>query len=66
MLIDSTKTADWPNGLAWKQIEKLCAKFKPSDTFVSAEQVEKLIKLKLKKKQDPEYVESKIASLETI
>ncbi len=23
MLIDSTKTKDWPNGLAWKLIEKL-------------------------------------------
>jgi hypothetical protein len=25
MLIDSTKTANWPNGVAWKLIEKLCA-----------------------------------------
>jgi len=65
MLIDSTKTEDWPNGLAWKSIEKLCAKFKPCDTIVSAEQLEKLMKLTLKKKQDPEYLESKIASLET-
>jgi hypothetical protein len=37
ILIDSTKTEDWPNGLAWKLIEKLCAKFKLSDTIVSAE-----------------------------
>jgi hypothetical protein len=27
MLIDTTKTADWPDGLVWKLIEKLCAKF---------------------------------------
>ncbi len=65
MLIDSTKTKDWPNGLAWKLIEKLCTKFKPGDTIASAEQLEKLMKLKLKKNQDPEYLESKIASLET-
>ncbi len=65
MLIDSTKTEDWPDGLAWKLIEKLCEKFKPSDMIASAEQLEKLMKLKLKKKQDPEYLESKIASLET-
>jgi hypothetical protein len=31
MLINSTKTADWPDGLAWKLTKKLCAKFKPSD-----------------------------------
>jgi hypothetical protein len=36
MLIDSTKTADWPNGLAWKLIEKLCAKFKPDDRIALA------------------------------
>jgi hypothetical protein len=65
MLIDSTKTADWPNGLAWKIIEKLCAKFKQSDTIASAEQLEKLMTLQLKKKQDLEYLESKIVSLET-
>jgi len=65
MLIDSTKTKDWPDGLAWKLIEKLCMKFKPGDTIASAEQLEKLMKLTLKKNQDPEYLESKIASLET-
>ena len=65
MLIDSTKTEDWPNVLVWKLIKKLCAKFKPSDTIASAEQLEKLIKLTLKRKQDPEHLESKIASLET-
>jgi hypothetical protein len=65
MLIDSTKTEDWPDGLAWKLIEKLRAKFKPSDTIASAEQLEKLMKIKLMKKQDPEYLESKIASLKT-
>jgi hypothetical protein len=64
MLIDSTKTKDW-HGLAWKLIEKLCTKFKPGDMIASAEQLEKLMKLTLKKGQDPEYLESKIASLET-
>ncbi len=58
-------TDDWSDGLAWKLIKKLCAKFEPSDMIVSAEQLEKLIKPKLKKKQDPEYLESKIASLKT-
>jgi len=33
--------------------------------IASAEQLEKLMKLTLKKNQDPEYLESKIASLET-
>jgi len=62
MLIDSTKTKDWPDGLAWKLIEKLCTKFKPGDTFAPAERLEKLT---LKKNQDLEYLESKIVSLET-
>ncbi len=53
MLIDSTKKEDWPIGLAWKPIKKLCAKLKPSDMIASAEQWEKLMKIKLKKKQDP-------------
>jgi hypothetical protein len=65
MLIDSMKTKDWPNGLAWKLIEKLCIKFKPGDMIASAEQLEKLTKLTLKKGQDPEYLKRKIASLKT-
>ena len=65
MLIDSTKTKNWPNGLAWKLIEKLCTKFKLGDTIAAAEQLEKLMKLALKKNQDPEYLESKIVSLKT-
>jgi signal recognition particle receptor subunit beta len=59
MLIDSTQTKDRPDGLAWKLIEKLCTKFKLVDMIASA------MKLTLKKNQDPEYIESKIASLET-
>ncbi len=65
MLIDSTKTKDWPDVLTWKLIEKLCTKFKLGDMIASAEQLEKLIKLKLKKKQDLEYFKSKISSLKT-
>jgi hypothetical protein len=28
---NNVNTADWPDGLAWKLIEKLCLKLKPSD-----------------------------------
>ncbi len=56
MLIDSTKTKDWPNGLGWELIKKLCAKFKLSGTIASAEQLVKLMKLTLKKKQDPGFL----------
>jgi hypothetical protein len=48
-----------------KTDQEAMAKFKPSDTIASAEQLEKLMKLTLKKKQDLEYLESKIASLRT-
>jgi hypothetical protein len=50
IFIDSMKTEDWPNGLAWIVIDRLSAKFKPSDTIASAEQLEKLMKFKLRKK----------------
>ena len=65
MLIDSTKTKDWPVGLAWKLIKMLCTMFKPGDMIAQEEQLEKLMKLMLKKNQDPEYLESKIEYLET-
>ena len=51
--------------MAWKLIEKLCTKFKPGDTIAQVEQLEKLMKLTLKKNQDPEYLKSKIESLKT-
>ncbi len=39
--------------------------FKPGDMIASAELLENLMKLTLKMNQDPEYLESKIASIET-
>ena len=35
MFIDSTKTKDWPDGLAY------CKKFEPGDMIASAEQLKK-------------------------
>ena len=37
-----------------KLTEKLCTKFKPGDMIASTEQLEKLMKLTLKKNQNPE------------
>ncbi len=65
LLIYSTKMKDLLDWLTWKLIKNLCTKFKLGDTIAPAEQLEKLMKLTLKKKQDPEYLKSKIASLKT-
>ena len=58
LLIYSTKMKDLLDWLTWKLIKNLCTKFKLGDTIAPAEQLEKLMKLTLKKKQDPEYLKS--------
>ncbi len=50
MLIDSTKTKDWPNGLAWKLNEKLCTKFKPGEADET--HVEEESRSRVSRKQD--------------
>lgn len=64
MMVDSVKSTDWPDGLAYVLWEKLLRKFKPSDQVAKAEQTAKLLSLKLKKGGDPSELELKIASIE--
>ncbi len=64
MMVDSAKSKEWPNGLAYVLWEKLLKKFKPSDEVAKAEQTVKLLSLKLKKVGDPSELELKIASIE--
>jgi hypothetical protein len=63
--LEASKNDEWPSGLAcdfWAKLEK---KYKPSDTIAVAEQSSKLMKLKLKKDEDPEDLGDKIAALES-
>ena len=63
--VESAKCANWPGGKAWKLVESLIKKYKPSDVIAVAEQATKLMSLKLKRTEDPEDLGDSIAALET-
>lgn len=63
-MIEASKSADWPCGLACDLVERLRKKYKPDDVTALAEMTTKLSKLKLSKKQDPEDLEDAIAAIE--
>ena len=48
-----TMDDDWPGGLAYKVIEKLLEIYKPSDNVTEVELYDKLLGVKMKKKEDP-------------
>ncbi len=64
MMVESLKSQDQPDGLAYVLWEKLLRKFKPSDQIAAAEKTVKLYALKLGKDVDPTVLEEKIVSLE--
>ncbi len=64
MMVESVKSKEWPNGLAYVLWEKLIKKFKPSDQVAKAEQTVKLLSLKLKKGEDLSELELRFALLE--
>jgi len=60
--IEASKSDDWPTGLAcvvWESLEK---QYKPKDTIAVAEQLTKLMGLKLKKNQDPDELGDEMAN----
>ena len=63
--VESAKCPNWPGGKAWKLVEGLIKKYKPSDVIAVAEQATKLMSLKLKRTEDPEDLGDSIAALET-
>jgi len=63
--LESAKCADWPGGNAWKLVESLIKKYKPSDVIAVAEQATKLMSLKLKRTEDPEDLGDTIPALKT-
>jgi hypothetical protein len=66
MMVESVKSNELPNGLAYNFWEKLIKKFKPSDKVAKAEPTAKLLSLKLKKGEDLSELELRIALLEAM
>jgi hypothetical protein len=66
VMVESVKSKEWPNGLAYVLWEKLIKKFKLSDQVAKAEQTAKLLSLKLKKGEDQSELELRIALLEAM
>jgi hypothetical protein len=66
VMVESVKSKEWPNGLAYILWEKLIKKFKLSDQVAKAEQTAKLLSLKLKKGEDQSELELRIALLEAM
>jgi hypothetical protein len=54
MMVESVKSARWPDGLASILWEMLQRKFKSSDQVAKAKQTAKLLALKLKRNEEPE------------
>ena len=64
--IEASKTADWPSGLAHVVWSKLEEQYRPSDTIAVAEQMSKLMKLKLNKDKNPDDLGDELAEIETM
>ncbi len=64
MMVESSKSQDWPDGLVYVLWEKLLRKLKLPNQIAAAEQTVKLYALKLGRDVDPTVLEEKIASLE--
>ena len=58
------KSNEWPDGIACEVWEMMAEKFRPKDVLSRAEQKKKLMKLQLKKGEDPEKLADAIAELE--
>jgi NurA-like 5'-3' nuclease len=63
-LIYKSKTANWPNGLAWKIAEALKKKYQPQDTMTRVEVRHQLDKIIMKKDADPATLFEQLNSIE--
>lgn len=63
-IVQASKTSDFPDGLAYKVMDKLEKKYKPKDVMADAEQMEKLMKLEVGPRQDPDELGDQIAAIE--
>ena len=63
-MIQASKSADWPGGLAYDLVAKLMKKYRPDGVMALAKVTTKLSKLKMGKNDDPEDLEDDIAAME--
>ena len=59
-----TMDDNWPGGLAYKVVEKLKEVYQPKDNITEVDLYEKLMAVKMKKKEDPKKLFEKIASIQ--
>ena len=55
---------DWPGGLAYKVVEKLVEIYQPTDDVTEVELYNKLLQVKMKKKEDPKVLFEQIATIQ--
>jgi hypothetical protein len=55
-LVYKSMTAEWPEGVAYLVVELMMKKYKPQDTITHVELRQKLIKVSMKKGQDPSTI----------
>ena len=65
-MIEEVKTTDWPGGLACELWKELQDEFKPNDTIAKAEQLKKLMELKLSKGEDPKKFGGRMAMIQNM
>ena len=58
-----TMDDDWPGGLAYKVVEKMMEIYKPQDTVTEVEVYEKLMRVKMKKKEDPKTLFEQVSAI---
>ena len=58
-----TMTTKWPGGLAHKVVKKLFKIYKPDDDITEVEVYERLLEVKIKRKDDPRTLFEQVASI---
>ena len=64
--IEASKSNEWSGGLAYKVWRSIKKQYKTKDTIAVAEQLTKLMALKLKKDQDPDELGDELAEIKTM
>ncbi len=61
---EAMEDPDWPGGLAYIVVQKLLEVYQPKDKLNTVELYDKLLKVKMKKKEDPKILFEQIAKIQ--
>jgi hypothetical protein len=61
---EAMEDEDWPGGLAYKVVEKLMEVYQPKDKVTTVELYDKLLKVKMQKKEDPKVLFEQVAKIQ--